>query len=288
MPKIKHAPTAEQLYSQRGNIAKDVLRTALAEARELASWAGRRVPNGPAAGALMHGYHVGYDDLDLAISMIVARVRSEAVNAFIARTSTFHELRIKPGVLVAGSLMRDNEYATPKMARESKLERNRRQLLVRRTGKCDACGAEFVSDKPGMQAGPAKRTRKQWRDAIKSVRDAPKRKRKATRLSGHEASILFPGDHDLSGFGSEQPWDAGSRAAAKVRPTPAQKRARKARGTSRVPLMDALQPEAAAFGRDWSGPDQSVRVRPRKEKIPNHNESPTGALRGTPKGRSRK
>lgn len=37
---------------------------------------------------------------------------------------------------------------------------------------------------------------------------------------------------------------------------------------------DALQPEAAAFGRDWSGPDQSVR--PRKEKIPNHNGEPSG------------
>lgn len=276
MPKIKHAPTAEQLYSQRSNIDKDVLRAALAEARELASWAGGRVPNGPAAGSLMHGYHVGFDDLDLAIAMIVARVRSEAVADFITRNSVSHKLRITPGVYVAGSMMHDNEYntvdvlaanerrLTGEMAPESKAKRARRQLATRKTGKCDGCGTEFVHDRPGYRAGPAERTPAQWRHAFKMPTQEErtawakreiaagkmtkgqaeyfglgpqwearrKRHKPGKRLSGLEASILFPGDHDLSGFGSEQPWDAGARAAA--------------------------------------------RVRPRKEKIPSHKRSPTG------------
>lgn len=111
MPQKIRCPTAEQLYSARDKIAKDSLRAALAEARELATWAGRRVPNGPAAGALMHGYHVGYDDLDLAIAMIVARVREDTTTKVLLRGSVQHSARFKPGVYAHGTLRKADEYA---------------------------------------------------------------------------------------------------------------------------------------------------------------------------------
>lgn len=47
----------------------------LAEAREWNRWAGSRVPCGPAAGSLMYGTCVGTDDLDLALALILRRIR---------------------------------------------------------------------------------------------------------------------------------------------------------------------------------------------------------------------
>lgn len=166
-------PNASNLYKHRDRIAKAVLDKTLAEARTLANWAGERIPNGPAAGAFMHGYNIGAADLDLAVAMIVARVRAEAVADFITRNSVLHDLHIRPGVYVHGTLRAD-EYATgPKMAREARHSEVRRtkaqQLAVRKSGKCENCGCEFIEDLSAQMSGPPKRTRAQWRAAIKAV-----------------------------------------------------------------------------------------------------------------------
>lgn len=47
----------------------------LAEAREWNRWAGSRVPCGPAAGSLMYGTCVGTADLDLALALVLRRIR---------------------------------------------------------------------------------------------------------------------------------------------------------------------------------------------------------------------
>lgn len=47
----------------------------LTEAREWNRWAGSRVPCGPAAGSLMYGTCVGTADLDLALALVLRRIR---------------------------------------------------------------------------------------------------------------------------------------------------------------------------------------------------------------------
>lgn len=262
MPKKIKCPTAEQLYSARDKIAKASLRAALTEARELSAWAGRRVPNNATASTL-----------NLALAMIVARVREETTTK------------------VRHAAASTSKKMDPKSAR-----RKSAQLAVRKTGRCDNCGTDFVCGYPGYRPPKSKRRKFEF------VLAAAQRSYEATHTAagdrcvvGDQAAIAATGRGEAALYGREfvnvddNNVDDNSRAAAAIRAafrrtTPAQARARKARGIpANMPLMDALQPEAAAFGPDWSGPDQSPV--PRKEKIPNHKRSPTGKRPKASKGR---
>lgn len=77
-PRRNRRPSATDLYERRDKIAKAVLDVTFSEARELAKWAGARIPNGPTAGFMKEGHVIGHTgDLDLALAMIIARVREE-------------------------------------------------------------------------------------------------------------------------------------------------------------------------------------------------------------------
>lgn len=302
MPPKYLPPNATNLYSNRDRIDPKRLDTALAEARDLARWAGRRISNGPTSGFLTEGYVIGHTgDLDLAVAMIVARVRSETLGDFITRNSVQHTMRLAPGAVAHGTLRDADEYNTPgmvplahvaalkpiknadyatrghrEMAPESKLERNRRQLAVRRTGKCDGCGAEFVSDKPGLRAGPAQRTPKQWREAFKrGAQDVPLMKPLAS-ITYLRKSAAHDGARKTLGRHAEEGIDYDIRV---VRPTLAGADSR----YEWVP-RDVMFPGGHNLSGFGSEP-RPKKVLPRKEKIPNHKGSPTGALRGPSKGK---
>lgn len=125
----------------RYKLSHETTAGARAEARELARWAGERIMNGPTAGALKHGFSIlGTADLDEAIAKIVKRVRDE----------------------------RDAMHANPPI--EVSVQPTRKR------GKCGTCGTEFSEGGSAFAPGPAKRTRKQWREAIEAT--APKKRAK--------------------------------------------------------------------------------------------------------------
>lgn len=249
------------LARRRDKIGKVALSIALIEARARAEWAAQYIPNGPTIRVLRGSESTG--SLDLAIAMIIARTREETLTIWLARNSTSHEASIRPGVYVAGTISdTTNEYGRP--TPNPSHVRREIQEHVRAIGKLvgmPQSTTEMAQEHARLGTAAHEtildniRARSQWWASFRSdtffeksaARDNACKilGRNAKEGVDYEIKTLF-----VSGLDSqyewvpkkpkkpkietddEQPWDAGSKAAAKVRP--------------------------------------------RKDKIPNHNKTPTG------------